>query len=78
VECIDIKLLKRRIETKNFSARLTQFLSFLYSNYIMDERDLSNIEVDVNDALLTLIVDQVVLQFYSSQNLFLICCFFLY
>ena len=39
--------------------RLTRFLSFLYSNYVMDELDMATIEIEVNDALLTLIVDQV-------------------
>ena len=41
--------------------RLTRFLSFIYSHHIQDNCDLKMLELEVGDALLTLLVDDIVL-----------------
>ena len=40
--------------------RLTRFLSFIYSHHIQDHCDLKMLELEVGDALLTLLVDDIV------------------
>jgi flagellar biosynthesis GTPase FlhF/predicted nucleic acid-binding Zn-ribbon protein len=60
---------RRRITGEQLHDRLTRFLSFIYSQYVHDKCDLSTIELEVGEALLTLLVDEIVLIDGNRQEL---------
>ena len=51
---------RRRVTGEQLHDRLTKYLSFIYSHYIQDACDLRLLELEVGEALLTLLVDDIV------------------
>ena len=52
---------RRKVTGEQLHDRVTKFLSFIYSHYIQDECDLRLLNLEIEEALLTLLVDDIVL-----------------
>ena len=61
--------LRRKITGEQLHDRLTRFLSFLYSHHLQDECDSRMLKLEVGEALLTLLVDDIVLITGTKEEL---------
>lgn len=59
----------RKVTGEQLHDRLTKFLTYVYSHYIQDECDLMLLDLEIGEALLTLLVDEIVLLTGEKEEL---------